>query len=162
MTPGPEIADDERFMHRALALAAEAARLGEVPVGAVAVIGNEVVGEGFNRREIDHDPLAHAELLALKAASVHLQAWRLGDVTLYVTLEPCPMCAGAMVNARIGRVVFGASDPKAGAVGSLFNLVQDTRLNHRLEVTSGVLREACAQLLVDFFKTLRRRGTKTE
>jgi tRNA(adenine34) deaminase len=150
------MSDDERFMEQALELARHAARLGEVPVGAVAVCSGRVIGTGYNRRELDADPLAHAEMFALRAASQALGAWRLSGVTLYVTLEPCSMCAGGMVQGRVSRVVFGASDPKAGAVGSLYNLAQDARLNHRLEVTSGVLAEASAQLLKEFFGALRR------
>ena len=125
-------------MQEALRLAAEAAKLGEVPVGAVAVHAGQVVGRGFNRREIDRDAFAHAELLALAEAAKVLGAWRLSGVTLYVTLEPCAMCAGALVQGRVDRLVFGAMDPKAGAVGSLYDLVQEPRHNHRLAVTSGV------------------------
>jgi tRNA(adenine34) deaminase len=138
-----------------MALAEEAARLGEVPVGAIAVRGAEVVGEGFNRREIDRDPLAHAELIALRHAARMLGAWRLNGVTLYVTLEPCAMCAGAMLQSRIHRLVYGAADPKAGAVDSLYKLLIDERLNHQVEVTASVLAEDCAKVMVDFFKGLR-------
>ncbi|MCI0573526.1 MAG: tRNA adenosine(34) deaminase TadA [Myxococcaceae bacterium] len=144
-------------MSQALALARHAAGLGEVPVGAVAVHGGRVVGTGYNRRELDADPLAHAELLALNAAAKSVGAWRLSGVTLYVTLEPCAMCAGAMVQGRVTRLVYGTVDPKAGAVGSLYNLVQDPRFNHRVDVTSGVLADECAQLLKAFFATLRGR-----
>jgi tRNA(adenine34) deaminase len=146
---------DARFMAEALALAREAALVGEVPVGAVAVKDGVVVGRGHNRREIDRNPLAHAELLALQEAAQAAQAWRLTGVTLYVTLEPCAMCAGAMVQARVSRVVFGASDAKAGAVGSLYNLLEDVRHNHRVSVTAGVAKESCSQLLKDFFAQLR-------
>lgn len=142
-------------MRRALALAEEAARLGEVPVGAVAVRGGEVVGEGINRREVDRDPLAHAELIALRQAAHTLGAWRLSGVTLYVTLEPCPMCAGAMVQSRIDRLVYGAHDSKAGAAGSLYNLLIDQRFNHQVEVTGLVLADDCAKVMVDFFRGLR-------
>lgn len=149
---------DEEFMRRCLALAEEAAAAGEVPVGAVVVgEGGVVVGEGRNRREIDHDPLAHAEMLALKQASTSLSRWRLSGCTLYVTLEPCFMCAGALVNARVDRVVFGALDPKAGATGSLFDVCRDPRLNHRLVVDSGLLAEECGEVLKRFFKA-RRKG----
>jgi tRNA(adenine34) deaminase len=148
---------DEAFMQQALALAQEAAALGEVPVGAVAVHDGKVVGTGFNRREIDRDPLAHAEVLALNQAARTLGCWRLSGVTLYVTLEPCAMCAGAMVQARVTRLVFGALDPKAGAVGSLYNLVEDPRHNHRLQVTSGILADDCRLLLKTFFGALRQK-----
>ena len=144
-------------MQQALALAQEAAALGEVPVGAVAVYEGRVVGTGFNRREIDRDPLAHAEVLALNQAARTLGCWRLSGVTLYVTLEPCAMCAGAMVQARVSRLVFGTLDPKAGAVGSLYNLVEEPRHNHRLQVTSGILADECRLLLKTFFGALRQK-----
>ena len=146
---------DAQFMAEALLLASEAARLGEVPVGAVAVKDGLIVGRGYNRREIDRDPFSHAELLALREAAAATAAWRLVGVTLYVTLEPCAMCAGAMVQARVSRLVFGASDPKAGAVGSLYNLVEDVRHNHRVQVTQGVQAEACGRVLKDFFAGVR-------
>jgi len=129
---------DEAFMQQALALARQAAGLGEVPVGAVAVYGDRVIGAGFNRREMDRHPLAHAEIFALEAAARELGVWRLTGVTLYVTLEPCAMCAGALVQSRISRLVFGTMDPKAGAVGSLYNLAEEPRHNHRPQVMSGV------------------------
>ena len=144
-------------MQQALALAQEAAALGEVPVGAVAVYEGRVVGTGFNRREIDRDPLAHAEVRALDQAARTLGCWRLSGVTLYVTLEPCAMCAGAMVQARVTRLVFGTLDPKAGAVGSLYNLVEEPRHNHRLQVTSGILADECRLLLKTFFGALRQK-----
>jgi tRNA(adenine34) deaminase len=147
-------------MSQALALAREAAALGEVPVGAVAVVAGQVVGVGYNRREMDRDPLAHAELLALAQAAKALGAWRLTGVTLYVTLEPCAMCAGAMVQGRVTRLVYGAADPRAGAVGTLYNLVEDARHNHRVSVTRGVLAEASGTLLRDFFGQLRTRLRK--
>ncbi|HVE84896.1 MAG TPA: tRNA adenosine(34) deaminase TadA [Myxococcales bacterium] len=149
--------DDRQVMERALKLAREAASLGEVPVGAVAVKDGAVVGEAFNRRETDRDPLAHAELLALGQAARRLGAWRLTGVALYVTLEPCAMCAGALVQARVSRLVFGARDPKAGAVGSLYDLARDARHNHRVEVTAGVMEEECGALLRDFFRALREK-----
>jgi tRNA(adenine34) deaminase len=154
--------DERHFMARALELAREAASLGEVPVGAVAVKDGAVIGEAFNRREVDRDPLAHAELLAIRQAAQRLGAWRLTGVTLFVTLEPCSMCAGALVQARVSRLVFGARDPKAGAVGSLHDLARDPRQNHRVEVTSGVLEEESGALLKDFFRTLREKRTTTE
>ncbi len=149
--------EDVAFMEQALALAQAAAGLGEVPVGAVAVHGGKVIGRGHNRRELDRDPFAHAELLALKEAAASLGAWRLSGVTLYVTLEPCAMCAGAMVQGRVTRLVFGAKDSKAGAVGSLYNLAEEPRHNHRLEVEAGVLGERCGEVLSDFFRALRQR-----
>jgi tRNA(adenine34) deaminase len=148
--------EDQAFMRQALALADEAARLGEVPVGAVAVRAGLVVGRGFNRREVDRDPFAHAELLAMREAAAAVGAWRLGGVTVYVSLEPCAMCAGAMVQARLERLVFGASDPKAGAVGSLYDLVREPRHNHRVEVMGGVLAAESSAMLRSFFQALRR------
>jgi tRNA(adenine34) deaminase len=147
-------------MRVALGLAAEAAKLGEVPVGAVAVKDGVIVGRGFNRREIDADPFSHAELLAMREASLALGVWRLTGVTVYVSLEPCAMCAGAMVQARISRLVFGARDPKAGAVGSLYNLVDEPRHNHRVPTTSQVLETESSALLKDFFGSLRKRAAK--
>jgi tRNA(adenine34) deaminase len=143
-------------MMEALAEARRAAEIGEVPVGAVVVRGGEVLGRGHNRREIDGDPLAHAELLAIRQAAAVAGGWRLSGCTLYATLEPCAMCAGALVNSRVERLVYGAADPKAGFCGTLGDLVQDPRLNHRLEVTAGVLESESAALLRGFFATLRR------
>jgi len=147
--------DDRHWMMQALAEARRAADLGEVPIGAVVVRGGEIVGRGHNRREVDGDPLAHAELLALREAAGRIQGWRLSGCTMYATLEPCPMCAGALVASRIDRLVYGAADPKAGFCGSLGNLVQDPRLNHRLEVSAGTLAEESAALLRGFFASLR-------
>jgi len=149
---------DEEAMREALGLAAEAAAAGEVPVGAVALHEGQVVGRGRNAREGARDPTAHAELLALQEAARTLGRWRLTGVTLYVTLEPCAMCAGAMVLARIDRLVLGAADPKAGAVGSLLDLSADARLNHRFPVSRGVLGEEGGALLRDFFRARRGRG----
>jgi len=155
---------DVAGMRLALDEARRAAELGEVPIGAVIVHGElgrggEVVGRGHNRRESDGDPLAHAEMLALRdAAFRRTDGWRLTGTTIYVTLEPCAMCAGALVLSRVERLVYGAADPKAGFCGSLGDLVRDPRLNHRLEVTAGVLEEECSALLKDFFAGLRRRG----
>jgi tRNA(adenine34) deaminase len=150
--------DDEGWMRQALDLARRAAEGGDVPVGAVVVRGGEAIGRGHNRREADADPLAHAELLAIREAALRMGGWRLTGCTLYATLEPCSMCAGALVNARVERLVFGARDPKAGFCGSLGNLVQDARLNHRLEVVEGVLEGASAALLREFFAGLRLGG----
>jgi tRNA(adenine34) deaminase len=142
-------------MEAALTEARAAAAIGEVPIGAVVVREGEVVGGGHNRRETDGDPLAHAEILAIRQAAGVVGGWRLSGCTLYVTLEPCAMCAGAIVAARIERLVYGPADPKAGFCGSLGNLVQDPRLNHRLDVTYGVLAEESAALLRGFFAGLR-------
>jgi len=144
------------FMQQAILLAQEAAAEGEVPVGAAVVKDGQIVGRGRNRRETGKSALAHAELEAIQNACETLGGWRLWECELYVTLEPCPMCAGAIVNARVRRVVFGASDPKAGAAGSVLNLF-DFPLNHRPKIQSGVLAEDCAKLLTDFFEELRRR-----
>jgi tRNA(adenine34) deaminase len=151
--------DVDEAMGEALALARAAREAGEVPVGAVALFEAQVVGRGANRREADRDPTAHAELLALREAARTLGRWRLTGVTLVVTLEPCAMCAGAMVLARIDRLAFGAPDPKAGAVGSLMDLSQDARLNHRFPVERGVRAEACGELLRDFFRARRGSGS---
>lgn len=148
-------AEDERWMRRALNLADAAAEVGEVPVGAVVVRDGAVLAEGQNRTVRDSDPTAHAEVVALRAAAAAQGDWRLLDTTLYVTLEPCAMCAGAIVLGRVRRVVYAASDPKAGMAGSLENLLQDPRLNHRCEVTGGVLADTSSQLLKSFFRARR-------
>ena len=148
--------DDASWMRQALALARTAAELGEVPIGAVVVRDGQIIGRGHNRREVDGDPLAHAELIALAEAAAATDGWRLLDSSLYVTLEPCAMCAGALVNSRVTRLVYGATDPKAGYCGSLGDLVRDPRLNHRLEVVAGVLADECGDLLRSFFAGLRR------
>ena len=146
---------DEQFMARAIILARRAAALGEVPVGALIVRQDKVMAEAHNQREMTGDATAHAEMLAIRQACALLGGWRLSDATIYVTLEPCPMCAGAMIQARIKRLVYGATDPKAGSAGSLYDLVSDQRFNHRLEVTAGVLEAECAALLQDFFRQRR-------
>jgi tRNA(adenine34) deaminase len=147
--------EDRAWMKEALKLARHAATEGEVPVGAVVVREGRIVGSGYNRREQDGDPLAHAEILAIRDAAVAVGGWRLIGCTLYVTLEPCAMCAGALVNSRIERLVFGAADPKAGYCGSLGDIVRDPRLNHRLEVVDGVCGEECSAVLRSFFARLR-------
>lgn len=147
---------DEEWMRIALVEAERAATLGEVPVGAIVVRKGVIVGRGSNRREIDGDPLAHAEVLAIRDAARAVGGWRLDGATMYVTLEPCAMCAGALVLARVERLVFGARDPKAGYCGSLGDLVRDARLNHRLEVTGGVLESECGEVLREFFRRLRK------
>ena len=146
---------DEKFMREALAEARAAAAVGEVPIGAVVVCAGEIVARAHNRRELDQDPSAHAEFAALSAAAQALGRWRLSDCTVYVTLEPCCMCAGLMVNARVGRCVYGAADAKAGALGSLYDLNADSRLNHRFNVTAGVLADECRAVLSSYFAGLR-------
>jgi tRNA(adenine34) deaminase len=148
---------DEQFMALALAQARRAFAADEVPVGAVVVFENRVVGEGFNQKERLVDPTAHAEVLALRQAAARLGRWRLGGCTVYASLEPCPMCLGAMLSARVDRLVFGCADPKAGAAVSLYQLAQDPRFNHRIEVAGGVLSEECASLLKEFFEKKRVR-----
>lgn len=152
-------AADERWMRLALEQAARAAALGEVPVGAVVVRGGEVLATGHNLTHTLQDPSAHAEMVAIRRAAQASGHWRLLDCTLYVTLEPCTMCSGGIVLSRIPRLVFGAHDPKAGMCGSLGNLVQDARLNHRVQLTHGVLAEECGEVLRVFFRA-RRRGMK--
>jgi tRNA(adenine34) deaminase len=151
---------DERFMNEAIELAQRALESEDVPVGAIVVRGDKVIGRGFNQREKLQDPTAHAEMLAVTAAAEYIGHWRLEGCTLYVTLEPCAMCAGALVLARVERLVFGAYDEKAGACGSVFQLAADPRLNHRIEQTGGVLAGPCAGLLRDFFRRRRALGEK--
>ena len=146
---------DEQFMRLALQLAAQAGEAGDVPVGAVVVKGGEILGRGANAREAEADPTAHAELVALRQAARAIGTWRLDGATLFVTLEPCPMCAGALVMARVSRLVFGAPDRKAGSCGSLYNLCADPRLNHELPVSGGVLAQDAAQLLAKWFSARR-------
>ena len=145
-------------MESALREAEQALKRKEVPVGAVVVRNGRIIGRGYNQIESLRDPTAHAEIIAITAAAAGLGSRRLEGCTLYVTLEPCPMCAGAIVMARVPRLVFGAFDPKAGACGSLFNIVQDGRLNHRAELTGGILQERCGGLLSSFFETIRGEG----
>jgi tRNA(adenine34) deaminase len=146
---------DPIFMARALELAREAERAGEVPVGAVIVKDGVIVGEGWNRPISTSDPTAHAEIVALRAAAQKLNTYRLLDTTLYVTLEPCPMCAGAMVHARVKRLVYAATDPRAGAAGTIFNVVQHPSLNHRIEYEAGLMGEECGAMLRAFFQGRR-------
>ena len=148
---------DERFMRLALAEAKKAEAIGEVPIGCVIVRGDDVIAVGHNRRETDLVAAAHAEMLAIEAANRALGNWRLEDCELYVTLEPCPMCAGAIVLSRVKRVIFGAYDPKGGCCGTLMNLVQEERFNHQAEVTANVLAEECGAILTDFFRAIRER-----
>ena len=151
-----DLPPDEAFMHEALRQAEQAASEGEVPVGAILVHENTIVARGRNTRERQQDPTAHAELIVIREAAEQLQSWRLTGTTLYVTLEPCLMCAGAMLQARIPRLVFSAWDPKAGACGSLFALHEDNRLNHQIAVTHGVLENESRDLLQRFFQRLRQ------
>jgi tRNA(adenine34) deaminase len=148
---------DEHFMREALALAREAGTLGEVPVGAVVVLDGEIVGRGFNHPIGRHDPTAHAEVMALRDAAKNLGNYRLPGCELYVTLEPCVMCSGAIFHARIARVVYGAKDPKTGVAGSVFDLYAETRLNHHASIEGGVLAAECGQLLSAFFAARRQR-----
>jgi len=152
------VPDDVRFMKMALVEARRAAEQGEVPVGAVLVVGDEVIASAGNEREQRHDPTAHAEMVVLRAAAERLGGWRLREATLYVTLEPCAMCAGAIVLARIKRLVYGPDDPKAGAAGSIFNIVDHPALNHHPEVRAGLMETECAALLREFFEHRRTDG----
>ena len=152
--------NDERYMKIAMEAARIAEDNGDVPIGAVIVFEGRIIAKAYNQREQLQDPTAHAEIIALTQAAAALESWRLNGCTIYVTLEPCPMCAGALVLSRIDRLVYGCDDPKAGAVKSLYNIVQDERLNHRLQVTAGVLTDDCGAQLQDFFQ--RRREEKTE
>lgn len=154
------VADDRRFMELALKEARRAAALGEVPVGAVLVVGGEVIAARGNERERRHDPTAHAEMLVLRDAAAILGGWRLPEGTLYVTIEPCAMCAGAIVLARIKRLVYGADDLKAGAAGTIFNIVEHPALNHQPEVRAGVMAIEASRILREFFAEKRRRGEK--
>lgn len=147
--------EHEHWMKEAILEAKKAEALREVPIGAVIVQDGRIIGRGHNLRETKLDPTAHAEMIALREASETLQAWRILNSTLYVTLEPCPMCAGAIIQSRVDRVVYGAPDPKAGCAGTLMNLLQEERFNHRTEVISGVLQSECSELLSSFFRNLR-------
>ena len=155
-----ELLDHEPLMARAYAQAQAAFAEDEVPVGAVVVLEGQVIAEARNGREQLRDPTAHAEMIAITQAAAALDSWRLEGCTLYVTLEPCPMCAGAILQARIDTLVYGAEDPKAGAVDSLYRLLDDSRLNHRTEVVSGVMQEPCGQILTEFFARKRALGKK--
>ncbi|WMT41094.1 tRNA adenosine(34) deaminase TadA [Paenibacillus sp. D2_2] len=145
------------WMGEAIAEARKAEAIGEVPIGAIIVRGDKIIGRGYNLRESSRDGTAHAEMIAIREASEHLDAWRLLHCRLYVTLEPCPMCAGAIVQCRVPHVIYGAPDPKAGCGGTLMNLLQEPRFNHRTELTAGILEEECADLLKQFFKKLRHK-----
>ncbi|MGL6009235.1 MAG: tRNA adenosine(34) deaminase TadA [Culicoidibacterales bacterium] len=150
--------DHQHYMQIAIQQAQFAAEIGEVPIGAVLVHNNQIIAQAFNDRETSQNPLHHAELMVIEQASQILGKWRLTDCTLYVTLEPCPMCAGAIIQSRVGRIVFGAYDPKAGCVGSLMDLPRDERFNHMPEVITGILEAECGELLTTFFRGLRARN----
>lgn len=158
--PNNVVHDDFFWMSKALKLAKRAELQNEVPVGAVLVINNQLISSAFNKKEQWHSPIAHAELIVLHKASQRLKNWRLTEATLYVTLEPCMMCAGALIHARIKRLVYGASDPKTGAVSSLYSVCSDKRLNHQIEVTKGVMAEQCGEILSQFFKKKRGKTGK--
>lgn len=152
---------DTYYMQLAIDEAVKAKHKGEVPIGCVIVLNNEVIATGYNLRESQKNATCHAEIIAIQEACQHLNSWRLEDAELFVTLEPCPMCAGGIIMSRVKRVVFGAMDPKGGCVGSLMNLLNDHRFNHQCEIKSGVLEKECSQLLKDFFKEIRGRKKKT-
>ena len=151
---------DQQFMKAAIEQAKIAEENGDVPIGAVVVYKNQIIAKAYNQRQQLNDPTAHAEIIALTQAAAFVQNWRLNGCAMYVTLEPCPMCAGALVLARLDRLVYGCDDPKSGACGSIYNIVADERLNHRLQVTAGVLAEDCGAQLQSFFQ--KRRNEKTE
>ena len=155
-----ELQEKEFFMREALKEAQKAYDQEEMPIGAVVVLNGEIIGRGHNLREKEQDATLHAEIKAIRQANQHLGSWRLEDCELFVTLEPCPMCSGAMILARMKRVVFGAFDPKAGTAGTFMNLLQDSRFNHQVEVEQGVLEEECQEILRSFFKGLRERNKK--
>ncbi len=154
------LSTDERYMKQALTQAKKALALGEVPIGCVIVYDGKVIGRGYNRRNTDKSTLSHAEITAIRKAGKVIGDWRLEDCTAYITLEPCPMCAGAIVQARIKRVVVGAMNPKAGCAGSVLNILQEPGFNHQVEFENGVLKEACAGILKTFFTDLRVRNKK--
>lgn len=160
--PADELAIHELWMREAIAEARKAEALGEVPIGAVVVRQGEIIGRGYNLRETTLDSTAHAEMVAIREASTALNSWRLLDCQLYVTLEPCPMCAGAMVQSRLPLTVYGTTDPKAGCAGTLMNLLEEPRFNHRTEVIQGILQEECAEMLTSFFRRLRQKPSKSD
>ncbi len=151
---------DEKYMKEALRQAKKAAALGEVPIGCVIVYEDKIIGRGYNRRNTDKSTLSHAEITAIRKASRIIGDWRLEDCTLYVTLEPCQMCSGAIIQARIPRVVMGCRNPKAGCGGSVLNILQEPAFNHQAQITEGILEEECSKMLTDFFKELRIRNKK--
>lgn len=153
---------DEKYMKEAIRQARKAYAIGEVPIGCVIVYKDKIIGRGYNRRMADKNTLSHAELIAIRKASRKMDDWRLEECTMYVTLEPCQMCSGAIVQSRMSRVVVGCMNPKAGCAGSILNLLQIKEFNHQAELTTGVLEEECSQMMKDFFKELRSRRTKKE
>lgn len=152
-----ELLQDEHFMSEAIKEAKKAEELDEVPIGAVIVLNGEIISRAHNLRENEQNAIAHAELLAIDQACKKLGSWRLEDTTLYVTLEPCPMCSGAIILSRVKRVVYGAGDPKGGCAGTLMNLLQDQRFNHHCELAAGIMEEECSQMLSNFFRQIRER-----
>ncbi len=152
--------ENEKYMKEAIKQAKKAYAIGEVPIGCVIVYEGKIIGRGYNRRTIDKNPLAHAELIAIKKASKKMGDWRLEDCTLYVTLEPCQMCSGAIVQARVKKVVVGCMNPKAGCAGSILNLLQVEQFNHQVELETGVLEEECSEMMKNFFKELRKAKKK--
>lgn len=155
-----KLTEDEKYMKQAIKLAKKAWKIEEVPIGCVIVHEGKVIGRGYNRRTTDKNPLAHAELIAIKKASKKLGDWRLEDCTLYVTLEPCQMCSGAIVQARVKKVVVGCMNPKAGCAGSILNLLQVDQFNHQVELETGILEEECSEMMKSFFKELREKRKK--
>ena len=156
------LTEDEKYMKEAVRQAKKAWRLGEVPIGCVIVYEDKIIARGYNRRTVDKNTLAHAELIAIRRASKKLDDWRLEGCTLYVTLEPCQMCSGAIIQARIPKVVVGCMNPKAGCAGSIFNLLQVPQFNHQAELVTGVLEEECSQMMKDFFRELREKKKNKE
>lgn len=154
------LTEDEKYMKQAIKLAKKAWKMEEVPIGCVIVHEGKVIGRGYNRRTTDKNPLAHAELIAIKKASKKMGDWRLEDCTLYVTLEPCQMCSGAIVQARVKKVVVGCMNPKAGCAGSILNLLQVDRFNHQVELETGILEEECSEMMKSFFRELREKRKK--
>ena len=154
--------NDEYYMKEALKAAQDAYDAGEVPIGAVIVHNGEIIGRGFNRRNTEGNPLCHAEIIAINEAAHFMGDWRIEECTMYVTVEPCPMCAGAIVQARIPRVVYGAKNPKAGCAGSVIDVLNEPKLNHQVDVTEGVLKEECAAIMKEFFKRFRKKEKKEE
>ena len=154
--------NDEYYMKEALKAAQDAYDAGEVPIGAVIVHNGEIIGRGFNRRNTEDNPLCHAEIIAINEAAHFMGDWRIEECTMYVTVEPCPMCAGAIVQARIPRVVYGAKNPKAGCAGSVLYVLNEPKLNHQVDVTEGVLKEECAAMMKEFFKRFRKKEKKEE
>lgn len=152
--------NDEYYMREALKLAKEAYDIDEVPIGAVIVHKGEIIGRGFNKRNTLANPLGHAEIIAINEAAQYLDDWRIEECTMYVTVEPCPMCSGAIVQARIPRVVFGARNKKAGCAGSVINLLQIDALNHQVDITEGVLQEECSSIMTEFFKRFRKKASE--